>query len=102
MWPPSQSLPSPGLNCPDIPDPIGCDVAAGGGVFPRQGRVVVTAHAGCGELVQNVLGLIGGHQTHAKQGKTKTKTKDASNQVVKTKHIVCSSTLVTLLHTVHK
>lgn len=68
-------LPSPGLHCPDIPDSIGCDIAVGGVVFPRQGRVVVTPSARCGELVKNVLSLIGSHQTHAKQGKTKRQNK---------------------------
>lgn len=59
----------------DIPDPVGCEIAVGRAVVPGQDRVVVTPNAGCGELVQNVLSLIGGHQTHAKQGKAKTQNK---------------------------
>lgn len=58
------------LDCPDTPEPIGCDSAVGGAGVPRQGGVVVTPSAGCGELVQDVLSLIGGHQTHTEQGKT--------------------------------
>lgn len=54
----------------DLRDSIGhvVVVVVDRAVFPGQHRVVVAPHAGCGELVQNVLRLMEGHQTHTKQG----------------------------------
>ena len=43
-------------------------------VIPRQDRVVVAPDTGCRELIQDVLGLMEGHQTHTKQGEAETQT----------------------------
>lgn len=43
-------------------------VVVDGAVFSGQHRVVVAPYARCGELAQNILGLMEGHQTHAKEG----------------------------------
>lgn len=50
----------------DILYSIGCDIVDGA-VVPGQGRVVVASDAGCGELIQDILSLMEGHQTHTKQ-----------------------------------
>lgn len=56
-------------KCLHIRHSIGCVVVVvGRAVFPGQHRVVVAPDVWCGELAQNVLGLMEGHQTHAKQG----------------------------------
>lgn len=39
-------------------------VIVDGAVFPGQHRVVIAPDAWCGELVQNILSLMEGHQTH--------------------------------------
>lgn len=41
-------------------------------VFPGQHRIVVAPDVWCGELAQNILGLVEGHQTHTKQGEAET------------------------------
>ena len=51
----------------DILYSIGCDIVDGA-IVPGQNRVVVASDAGHGELIQDILGLMKGHQTHAKQG----------------------------------
>lgn len=43
-------------------------------IIPRQDRVVVAPDAGCRELIQDILGLMEGHQTHTKQGEAETHT----------------------------
>lgn len=35
---------------------------------------MVAPDAGCGELIQNILSLMEGHQTHTKQGEAETQT----------------------------
>lgn len=35
---------------------------------------MVAPDAGCGELIQDILGLMAGHQTHTKQGEAETQT----------------------------
>lgn len=55
----------------DILCSIGCDVIDGA-VIPGQDRVVVAPNAGCGELTEDILSLMEGHQTHTKQGEAET------------------------------
>lgn len=38
-----------------------------GAVLTGQDRVVVASDAGCGEVIQDVMSLAEGHQTHAEQ-----------------------------------
>lgn len=38
---------------------------------------MVAPDAGCGELIQNILSLMEGHQTHTKQGEAETQTDTA-------------------------
>lgn len=52
----------------DVLYSVGCDIV-GGAIVPGQNRVVVAPDAGHGELIQDILGLMKGHQTHTKQGK---------------------------------
>lgn len=57
----------------NILDSIGRDVIDRA-VVPGQGGVVVASDAGRGEFIQDVLGLMEGHQTHAEQGEAETQT----------------------------
>lgn len=62
----------------DILHSIGGDVIDRA-VVPGQDRVVVAPAAGCGELVQNVLGLMEGHEAHPEQGEAETQTQPAES-----------------------
>lgn len=47
----------------------------------------------CGELAQNVLGLMEGHQTHAKQGEAETRSRTEKHYKVETFSFLSDSRL---------
>ena len=53
-------------------DSVGRDVVDGNNISGQHG-VVVAARAGIGELTEDILGLVEGHQTHTHQGETGTR-----------------------------
>lgn len=55
----------------DILHSVRCDVVDRAAISGRD-RVVVAPAAWRGELSQNILGLMEGHQTHTKQGEAET------------------------------